>query len=426
MKNKITKNWGLKLVSFLFAAVLWIVVTNINDPVDSFRATDVPVTIKNTELITDRGQIYEVLDGTGVIDTVVVYAPRSVIATLDKNNIVAVADMQDLTSLDTIPIKLSINKYNDKLESIKGNIDSVKLNIENKVTRSFPIRASVTGEVKEGYMLGTVTTEQNLVRISGPESVITQIAKAQAEVDVAGFSGNIGTDTDIRLYDAENKEIKSSGLEKSISKVRVFIEIFLQKTVPINYTVSGTPAEGYRLTGETESTRSSVMIAGRSSALQQIDAIEIPEDVLDVTGATDDVTTLVDLNDYLPEGIILAEEDFGGKINITAHVGQEMRRTFAKRLSDIRIVGVPAGFKAEFEEPGDNCLITLVGLSDGLQEINTTTLEVSVDVGAWLLDQGMETPESGSYTIPVSVGIPEGSTVTWEKAEVQVNITEAQ
>ncbi len=32
MKHKITKNWGLKLVSFLFAAVLCLFVTIINDP----------------------------------------------------------------------------------------------------------------------------------------------------------------------------------------------------------------------------------------------------------------------------------------------------------------------------------------------------------------------------------------------------------
>ena len=426
MKNKITKNWGLKLVSFLFAVVLWIVVTNINDPVTVFRVSDVPVTIRNAELITDRGQVYEVLDHTDVIDTVTIYAPRSVIDTLDKTNIVAVADMEDLTSLDTIAIRLSTNKYNDKLESIKGNIDSVKLNIENKMTRSFPIRASVTGEVQEGYMVGDITTEQNLIRISGPESVISQIAKAQAEVDVSGFTSNIGTDTDIRLYDAENHEIQSMSLEKSLSKVRVYISILEQKTVPVTYTVSGTPAEGYRLTGESESTRSNVLIAGRSSVIQKMEAIEIPEGVIDVTGAQEDVTTLVDLNEYLPDGVVIAEEDFKGMINVTVHIGQVMRRTFSERIDDIRISDVPEGFEADIASAGSSCLITLLGLSEELQEIDTNTLEVSVDIAAWLEEEEIETPESGYYMIPLSVSIPEDSAVTWEETEVQVHITEAE
>ena len=115
MKNRLTKNWGLKLGSFLFAVALWIIVTNINDPVVPYKVSDVPVTIRNANLITDKGQIYEVLDGTDVIDVVTITAPRSIIDSLDKSNVVAVADMNDLTSLNTISIKLSTNKYNDKL-----------------------------------------------------------------------------------------------------------------------------------------------------------------------------------------------------------------------------------------------------------------------------------------------------------------------
>ena len=126
MRNKITKNWGLKLGSFLFAVTLWIVVTNINDPISSVQFSEVPVTIRNADLITERGQVFEVLDGTNTIDTVTVFAPRSIIDTLDKSNVVATADVAELSSLDTIAIRLSTNKYNDKLESISGNIDSVK------------------------------------------------------------------------------------------------------------------------------------------------------------------------------------------------------------------------------------------------------------------------------------------------------------
>ena len=426
MRNKITKNWGLKLVSFFFAVMLWIIVTNINDPVVSLRVSDVPVTIRNGDLITERGQVFSVLDNTDVIDTVTIYAPRSIIDTLDKSNVVAIADMQDLTNLDTIGIKLSTNKYNDKLESIRGNIDSVKLSIEDKQTRSIPIRANVIGEVREGYILGDVSTEQNLIRISGPKSVVSQIAKAQAEVDVSGFTSNIGADTDIRLFDENGKEIQSSGLERSISKVRVSIEILEMKTVSINYTVVGTPADGYRMTGEIESTRKNVVIAGRPSLIQRIETIEIPEGVIDVTDATDNVTTLVDLKEYLPDGTILAEEDFGGFINITVYVDQEMRRTFTSAVDNIRITGVPAGFEAEITDPEGYCSIVLLGLASELEGINTNTLEVSVDVAAWIENQEIEELRSGYYRIPLSVNISEGSAVTWEPFEVQLHIIEAE
>lgn len=426
MKNKLTRNWGLKLVSFIFAAMLWVIVTNINDPVNSKPFADVPVTLRNTELITGRGQVYEVLDDTDVIDTVTIRAQRSILDSLSESNVVAIADINDLTSTDTVPIRLSTNKYNGELESIRGNIDSVKLKIENKQTRSFPIRVSVTGTVSEGYMLGDVSTEQNLIRISGPESVVSQITKAQAEVSVSGFTSLISADVDIRLYNEAGTEIRSGNIEKSITKVRVNVDILEKKTVPITYQVSGVPADGYRLTGERTSTRNSVEIAGKSRIIQNINAIEIPEGVIDVTGAREDVTTLVDLKECLPEGTIIAEEDFTGKINVTISVGQEMNRIFTIPVRNIRITGVPAAFEAEITDPEDTCTITLIGLPAELEEINVNTLEVTVDIAASLEEQGIEGAESGYYRIPVSVSLPEGSAVVWEETEVQVHVTEAE
>ncbi|MBD5450054.1 MAG: hypothetical protein HDR28_07860 [Lachnospiraceae bacterium] len=429
MKNKITQNWGLKLVSFLFAAMLWIIVTNINDPITPFPASDVHVILRNTELITGRGQVYEVLDNTDVIDQVMIYARRSITDSLRESDVVAIADVNDLTSLDTIPIKLSTNRYNDQLEEIRGSIDSVKLNIEEKQTRSLPIRANVTGEVGEGYMLGDVSTEQNLIRVSGPKSVVSRIAKAQAEVNVSnvsGFTSNINTDVEIRLYDEAGSEIRSGNLEKNITKVRVSVEILEKKTVPVRYQVTGTPAEGYRLTGETTSTRNNVVIAGRSKTIQNIDAIEIPEGIIDVTGAREDVTELVDLKDHLPDGTVIAEEDFTGKINITAYVGQEVRRMLSIPIRDIRILGVPAGLKAEITDPEGVCALTLIGLSAELEAIDVNTLEVTVDMTAWLAEQELEEPTAGYHRMPLSVNLPEDSSVVWGETEVQVHITETE
>lgn len=426
MKHKITKNWGLKLVSFLFAAMLWVIVTNINDPIDTYRVYNVPVTLKNMELITNNGRIYEVLDGSDMIDTVVIRAPRSIVDRFSEADVVAEADVNDLTSLNTIAIKLSTKKYNDKLESIKGNIDSVKLNIEEKQTRSFQIRPSVTGEVRDGYMVGNVSTEQNLIRVSGPESLISQIAKAQAEVDISGFTSNIGTDTDIRLYNEDGVEIKSQSLEKNISKVRVNVEILEKKTVPVTYKVSGTPADGFRITGEITSSRNSVELAGKSENLQNVSSIEIPEGIIDVSGADETVETVVDLRDHLPGGVMLAEEDFDGNITISVQIEQERRQMVSGMMENIRFVGVPEGYEAVINEPDERYSVVLIGLASELAEIDTAALEAYVDVGAWIAGQENPEPENGYFRMPLTIEMPEGSTVTVEETDVNVHIREAE
>ena len=426
MKHKITKNWGLKLVSFLFAAVLWLIVTNINDPSSPYKESNIPVVLKNTDLITNNGQIYEVLDGTDMIDSVVIWAPRSVVDKLNRSDIVAEADVRDLTSLNTISIKLSTNKYNDKLDSIKGSIENVKLNIENKETRSFPIKANLTGEVRDGYMVGNVSTEQNLIRVSGPESLISQITRAQAEVDISGFTSNIGTDSDIRLYNEAGVEIKAQSIEKSITKVRVNIEILEKKTVPISFKFSGIPAEDYRTTGEITSSRNSVELAGKSETLRGISAIEIPEGVIDVSGAVETVETVIDLRDYLPAGVVLAEEGFDGNISVSVQIEQQRRQTVSGMMENIQFVGVPEGYEAVINEPEERYRVTLIGLASELAEIDVNTLEVYVDVAAWIEAQENPEPESGYFRMPLAVRLPERSQVILEDADVNVHLREAE
>lgn len=426
MKNKLTKNWGLKLGSFLFAVALWIIVTNINDPVIPYKVSDVPVTIRNANLITDKGQIYEVLDGTDVIDVVTITAPRSIIDSLDKSNVVAVADMNDLTSLNTISIKLSTNKYNEKLESIKGSIDSVKLNIEDKQTKSLPLKTNTTGEVREGYVVGDVTTDQNLVRISGPKSVISQISKAVVEVDVSGFTSNIGTDADIHLFDENDKEIKSGSIEKSISKVRVNVDILEIKSVPIQYNVAGVPEDGYRLTGEIEGSRNYVNIAGKSKIIENVDALEVPESAIDVTGAKENVTTAIDLKNYLPSGVILADENFSGKVNVTVFIEPEVEKTVKIDVQSIGITGIPEGYEATITDPEETCDITLVGLASELNDIAVEEITATVDVAAWFEEEEVEEPTRGNYWIPITVQIGEEPITLQKEVQVHVHITETE
>ncbi len=422
MKNKLTRNWGLKIASFLSAAVLWLVVTNINDPIVPYRVTDVPVTIKNTNLITDRGQVYEVLDGTDVIDVVTVSAPRSIIDALDKSNIVAEADVNDLTSVDTVAIKLSTNKYNDKLDSIRGNIDSVKLNIEEKQTRSLPLRSVTTGEVREGYMVGDVTTEQNLIQISGPQSVITQVSKAQAEVDVSSFTTKIETNSDIRLYNDKGEEITAASIEKSISKVRVSVEILELKTVPLTCEAAGTPAEGYQLTGQVDFSKSTVTVAARAKLLERIDAIEIPGNVLEVNEASEDVATVVDITEYLPDGVILAEENFEGKVNVVARVEAEVERAVRIPVGSIRFTGIPDGYRAVITEPANECSVVLVGLLENLNEVTAEDITASVDLDVWMERENLEELAEGSYWIPVDVTVANDTLRASDTTEVRVHI----
>ena len=50
MKRALTKNWGLKLLAFVFSVLLWIIVMNIEDPVDERTFSGIQVTVTHPEI----------------------------------------------------------------------------------------------------------------------------------------------------------------------------------------------------------------------------------------------------------------------------------------------------------------------------------------------------------------------------------------
>lgn len=426
MKDKLTHNWGLKLGSLIFACVLWVIVTNINDPVIQYKVTNVPVRFTHTELISSQGKVFDVLDETDTIDQVTITAARSIIDSLDEQNVVAIADFNDLTMQDTIGIRLSTNKYNDKLESIKGNIDEVKLKIENKKTISLALKATTTGEVNEGYLLGDITTDRNLVKISGPESVVSRIVKAGVDVAISGFTSNISTDADIKLFDIDGEEIDKELVSMNISSVKVNVDILETKRVPVRYNVSGTPADGYLLTGQVEGSADTLLIAGKANVLKSVYEIVVPGEAINVTGQSEDMMAIVDISDYLPAGITLVNSG-AGVLTVTADIEPEQRKTITIKPADIRITNIPDGYEAALVNDKDAYEEVFVGLGENLALINAETLAASVDIKEVVANSASEDYAAGTYELPVAYNIDqEKITVKGGARYVSVILKEAE
>ena len=88
----ITNNFGLKILAVIVSCGLWIVVDNSNDPLVTDTYYNIPVEIINADLVTNEGKVYDVLDGTDVVN-VTVKGKKTVLQYVSKEDIRAVADM---------------------------------------------------------------------------------------------------------------------------------------------------------------------------------------------------------------------------------------------------------------------------------------------------------------------------------------------
>lgn len=419
MKKKLRSNILLKILSLLIAFTLWLVVINIDDPVDEKSFSNIRVNFINTNVLTDENRVYEVLDGTGVVRTVRVEAPRKLLESLSESDIVAEADFSKVTVNETIEIRFYSTRSNDEIRSITGSIDMVKLNIEEKKTKRLALTAETSGTPEEGYILGGITLDQNRIEVSGPESVISRIVSAGMRVDISESNSDISTYADVILYDAEGNEINTSALEMNTKSVRVRVQILETREIPVVYTVTGEPAKGYAATGVVDCDPRSVLIAGTPAVISAINRIEIPTDVLDITGRDRSLTVTVDIRDYLLENVSLAGE-YDGKATLTVYIEEIKDRELKISANRIHLAGTLEGYQVELDGNAGEYRVVVRGLEENLNRIDVSALNGYIlveDVVAAI--DGEIVP--GVY--PATVNIDFGSGVTLkEPMTVHVNI----
>ncbi len=405
-KKILLDNWGLKLISLTIAFALWFVVINIDDPVDDKTLNNITVKLVNTDLLTDENMVYEVLDGTDILRSVTFEAPKSIREKIEIGDIIAEADLNELTTTDTVPIRFSCPKYSKDVTNISGNIGYVKLDIEEKTSKWIDITYNLVGEVAEGYVINSINLDQNRLEIEGPASKVAQVSKAVVDVNVAGISNNMSTPVDIHLKNANGSELNYATVTKNSDQVKVTVVIYATKEVPVEYEVTGIPAEGYETTGVMEMTPQSVMIAGTTTSLNNVTKIVIPSTELDITGVTTNFEKVINLRQYLPNGIIFADKQFEGKAYITIYVEPLVEKEMEITTRNLEITTKPENMIINYAANAKIPEVTIRGLQKDVDTIELNDIYGSIDILGWMEDQGWTELASGTYQIPVQFEIP--------------------
>ena len=95
MKEKIMNNLSLKILAVVLAAIVWVIVNNVDDPVSRKTFKNIEVELQNEDAISSLDKVYEVK--TGGIINVTVSGKQSVLRKINASDIVAVADLSDLS-----------------------------------------------------------------------------------------------------------------------------------------------------------------------------------------------------------------------------------------------------------------------------------------------------------------------------------------
>lgn len=405
----LTHNLGLKLLAAIVSCALWFIVNNITDPIDEIPFYNIPVEIVNADSVVNEGKIYEVLDGTDTVN-VQVKGKTSVLNGITRDDIRAVADLSQITFLNTVQIEVSSKRNNSDLD-FKSNIQNMKLAIEDVKRIQLIINPSTVGSPADGYVVGNVSSSQNIVRLQGPESLIQSINRVEAVANIDGYSSDINTSVELKLYDNEGTEIKSDSITMNISTVNVAVTILAVKEVPINVTFADTPAEGYISSGKVVCVPENVMLAGRRSVLDSISALNISDPSLTLKDKDKDVTTIINIKKYLPSGIQFADQLFSGNISVTAGI-----EPITTKKLEIPVRNFAAGNKPddmdvtikEFEpEAVKNYTIEISGTAADVEAISANDIIGVIDMDKLLKQYDMTQWAEGSYVGEITFNLPD-------------------
>lgn len=399
MEKRLMNNVGLKILAFFVAFMLWIMVVNIDDPVTHKTFSDIPVSIINEEVLANaqQPQTYQIMDNTQAVD-VTVTAKRKTLSKIKERDIIAIADIKELTLDTQIPIDIVINGFEDRYDSAQANPRNLQIRLEDEETKRFPIVPTTTGTVRDGFVLGDIRAMPEKVSIRGPKSVIAEISRVEASVSVSGLSKDAILDSELVLYDSNNNVIDQNLLSNNLGTegVGVSVQILNTKNIPLEFDTSQIKtAKGYEFTGITFEPQT-VQISGERKEINSISSLRIPKEALDISDIREKTEKVIDVSEYLPDDIRLADEN-AGSVVVTISVEKDGTKAYDITVGSIAINNLSDELTMSYAT-ADMVELQVRGPKNVLENLSLEKA-ISIDLKNYTTD--------GTYDIPVSVELPD-------------------
>ena len=426
IKNKLPKHPGLAAISLVLAFIIWFIITNYRNPVITRTITGVPVEVINASHVESMGLSYSLAAGFDTV-SVTVRGNRSNVESLRASNITVEADLTQLISLDTSPVMvpLSVTIPGIPTENCVANPRNIGIELEERVSKDFVITAS-NGNTKpeNGYEIGVMTVNPEKLTVRGPNTLIDRIERITAMVDVSNKSRSGVYPCEIAVIDKNGEELddtKMSSLSFSTDKSAIRVDVTFYKVqsgVKVKVETSGEPAAGYQI-GEIVTTPTAISVVGDETVLKELSesgnavTITAGSQAVDCTGVKEDFDVRVDIRDFLPEGLRLAEGTTN-VVMVSVHILPYNSKLISLESQSIAKENVDSSLNCVFDLSKVD--IKVQGTDQALSSLTPGSVQASVDL------TGLA---EGTHVVPVKVTLPEGLELV-ENVTVSVTLSKTR
>ncbi len=403
----LSNNFALKIVSLIIAIVIWNAVVYNSEPVNT-QSYQVRVEVTNESYIENGKQVYMIEDEYKTV-TVYLSGNRSSLERITEDDITVTADLTQIVDLDRDPVMvpLSVSCRGFDANSMSLSRTTIPISIENVASKELQVSV-VTGDgaVDNNYEIGSLTPNTSTITIYGAESIITSIDSVILRIDIDGLSISSVVNGTLVFIDSSQNEISDIIIEDDITieggdpDVGVRVELWRKRTnIDIEVEYSGETAYGYEVTN-ISTTPDTLTIAGSTAALELLlengNKITIPAEEVDVTGAIEDFSVEVELDDYLPEDTKLSST-MNNTVIIYVTVMPLGSLELDYNVEDIEVKNLDEAYSLTYNT--QEVSIGVTGTQGNLITLTTDQISASID---------LENLTEGEHIVELEVNLPDG------------------
>lgn len=217
----------------------------------------------------------------------------------------------------------------------------IVLGLEARATQEFPVTVVVLGEPALGYQLDAMDVSPDSVSVSGPESLVGEIEKIQAVVDIDGARESVAAQIELQALDESGNVIsglnidpQSSNLNGKISQAGGY------RDVAVKVETTGLPASGFRVISITVNPPIVTLFSNDAQLVAGLPGF-VSTEPLDLTDIEQNLETRLALD--LPEGVTLQ----GELQNVEVVIGVAAIESSIPLGVQVEVIGLQNGMTVE-------------------------------------------------------------------------------
>jgi YbbR domain-containing protein len=316
--------------------------------------------------------------------------PDSVLQQLTTEDFSATVDLSQVPSGQQVTADIDVVALKPGATISFITPEQIDVLIEQQVTREIPVELDVRGSVARGHNQLEPLIEPPTIRVSGPESRVSQLNFALVTIFLNNTVETLVESSQPVFYDQSGRVASVVGLDLSANEVTVTVPVeesagFADKLVTVEWV--GEPAPGYRLLSVTADPPS-VLVEGRPAQVNRLASVKT--EPIDIDGLTASYQQSAVLD--LPAGITVDPEQQTVIVNI--EVEPILTTSSFNRIPEAR--GLREGYQAAVVP--EQVRVVLFGPLPVLDALAEDDVRVILDLFGL---------EPGAYSIVPEVDVPD-------------------